>query len=83
MDDQNKDLGTQGTEDTVSGKMKKAAGKVESKVGQVTGNEDMEARGKAKQVEGSVQSTVGKGERKVDSALDQASTPDEPTTTTP
>jgi uncharacterized protein YjbJ (UPF0337 family) len=83
MDDQNKDLGTQGTQDRVSGKMKETAGKVESKVGQMTGNKKMEARGKAKQVEGKVRSTVGKGEQKVDSALDQVSTPDEPTTTTP
>lgn len=79
MDDQNKDLGTQGTEDTVSGKMKEATGKVESKAGQVTGNREMEAKGKAKQAEGKVQSTVGKGERKIDQALD----PNRPDPTSP
>jgi uncharacterized protein YjbJ (UPF0337 family) len=70
MDDQDKDLGTQGTQDKVSGKMKEAAGSVQSKVGEVTGNTDMEAKGKAKKVEGKVQSTVGTGEQKVDQALD-------------
>ena len=70
MDDQDKDLGTQGTQDKVAGKMKEATGTVQSKVGQVTGNTDMEAKGKAKQVEGKVQSAVGTGEQKVDQALD-------------
>jgi uncharacterized protein YjbJ (UPF0337 family) len=79
MDDQDKDLGTQGTQDRVSGKMKEAAGTVESKAGQVTGNTDMEAKGKAKKVEGKVQSTVGKGEQKVDQALN----PDQPDATSP
>jgi uncharacterized protein YjbJ (UPF0337 family) len=81
MDEQNKDLGTQGTEDTVAGKTKKAAGKVESKVGQMTGNKEMEARGKAKQVGGTVQSKVGKGERKLDQALEP--NPPDSTSTTP
>lgn len=70
MDDQNKDLGTQGQEDTLKGKMNKAAGKVESTAGDVFGNESMKAKGEAKQAGGSVQSTLGKGERKVDDALD-------------
>ncbi len=70
MEEQNKDLGTQGTQDRVAGKMKEAGGTVESKAGQMTGNREMEAKGKAKQVEGKVQSTVGKGEQKVDQALD-------------
>jgi uncharacterized protein YjbJ (UPF0337 family) len=64
-----KDLGTQGKEDTLKGKLKEAAGKVQSKVGQVTGNEEMEAKGDAKQVSGKVQTTGGKVEQKVDHAL--------------
>jgi uncharacterized protein YjbJ (UPF0337 family) len=67
--DDQKDLGTQGKEDTLKGKMKEAAGKVQSKVGQVTGNEDMEAKGDAKQVGGKVQSTGGQIKQKVDNAL--------------
>lgn len=65
-----KDLGTQGDEDTLKGKVKEAAGKVQSKVGEVTNNPDLKAKGDAKQVGGKVQSTVGKGERKVDDTLD-------------
>ncbi len=65
-----KDLGTQGQEDTLKGKLKDAAGKVQSKVGEVTGNKDMQAKGDARQVGGKVQSTAGKVEKKVDDALD-------------
>ncbi len=64
-----KDLGTQGQEDTLKGKLKQAGGKVQSKVGEVTGNTDTQAKGDSKQVEGKVQSTLGKGEQKVDQAL--------------
>jgi uncharacterized protein YjbJ (UPF0337 family) len=72
MDDQytdKKDLGTQGQEDTVKGKLKQAAGKVQSKVGKATGNTEMEAKGNAKQVKGTAQSTVGNAEQKTDQAL--------------
>ena len=65
-----KDLGTRGQENTLKGKLKEAAGKVQSKVGQVTGNADTEAKGNEKQLEGKAQSTFGKGERKIDQALD-------------
>ena len=68
--DQVKDLGTQGQEDTVKGKFKEAAGKVQSKVGELTGNEKMKAKGDVKQMGGKAQSTLGKGEKKVDQALD-------------
>ena len=67
--DDQKDLGTQGQEDTLKGKVKNAAGKIQSKVGQATGNEDMQAKGDAKQVGGKVQATGGKVEQKVDQAL--------------
>jgi uncharacterized protein YjbJ (UPF0337 family) len=67
--DQEKDLGTQGQEDTVKGKLNEAAGKVQSKVGELTGNEKMKAKGDAKQLGGKAQSTLGKGEKKVDQAL--------------
>jgi uncharacterized protein YjbJ (UPF0337 family) len=64
-----KDLGTKGSEDTLKGKVKDVAGKVQRKVGEVTGNREMEAKGAAKQAEGKTQKTFGKGERKVDDAL--------------
>ncbi len=65
----NKDLGTQGQEDTLKGKLNQAAGKVQSKTGEVLGNDEMKARGDAKQAGGKVQSAFGQGEQKVDNAL--------------
>ena len=70
MSDQDKDLGTQGQEDTLKGKLKETTGKVQSKVGQVTDNPKTEARGDAKQVEGKTQSKFGHAEQKVDNTLD-------------
>lgn len=66
-----KDLGTQGVEDTVKGKTRRASGTVQKKVGQVTGNKSMEAKGKAREVGGKVQSKAGKAERKVDTKLNE------------
>jgi uncharacterized protein YjbJ (UPF0337 family) len=65
-----KDLGTQGAEDTVKGKANQAAGRVQKKVGQATGNTRTEAKGKAREVGGKIQAKGGKAERKVDKALD-------------
>ncbi|GCE24762.1 CsbD family protein [Dictyobacter alpinus] len=65
-----KDLGEHGSEDTLKGKLKEAAGKVQSAVGKATDNPKTEARGDAKQVEGKTQNTVGHTERKIDNALD-------------
>jgi uncharacterized protein YjbJ (UPF0337 family) len=73
MDDKttNKDLGTQGVEDTVKGKAKQAGGTVQKKAGQLTGDKSMEAKGKAREVGGKVQSKAGKAEQKVDAKLDE------------
>jgi uncharacterized protein YjbJ (UPF0337 family) len=73
MDDKTteKDLGTQGVEDTVKGKAKQAGGTVQKKAGQLTGDKSMEAKGKAREVGGKVQSKAGKVEQKVDSKLDE------------
>ena len=68
---ENKDLGTQGTEDTLKGKLNKAAGKVEKMLGQVTDDEEMEAKGTAKEAGGTVQSKLGQAERKVQEGIDQ------------
>jgi uncharacterized protein YjbJ (UPF0337 family) len=70
--DQEKDLGTQGQEDVMKGKMKGTAGKVQSKFGEVTGNKEAQAKGAAKQVEGTAQETKGKAERKVDDTIDRS-----------
>lgn len=69
MDEQNKDLGTQGKEDTLKGKINQTVGKAQAGLGHAVGNEDMEAKGKAKQVSGTIQSTAGHVEQKVDNAL--------------
>jgi len=68
--DDQKDLGTQGQEDTLKGKLKQASGKVQSKAGKLTGNKEMQVKGDAKQVGGKVQSKAGKVEKKADDALD-------------
>ncbi len=69
---ENKDLGTQGTEDTLKGKLNKAAGKVQKNVGKATDNEEMQAKGKAKEMGGTVQSKAGQAERKVDEKIDES-----------
>lgn len=70
-DDQtnNTDLGAQGLGDQVKGKAKEAAGTVEKKAGQVTGDTSTEAKGMARETEGKVQSKKGDVERKADDIL--------------
>ena len=46
-------------QDQVKGTLKDAAGKVQQKVGEATGNRTQEAKGIAKQVEGQAQKKVG------------------------
>ena len=69
MADENKDLKDQGAEDTLVGKAKQAAGQVQAKVGDVTGNTEAQVKGREKQVEGTGQSTVGNIKDKVGDAL--------------
>jgi uncharacterized protein YjbJ (UPF0337 family) len=52
----------------VKGAAKDVAGKVQRKVGALTGNENQQAKGAAKQVEGKVQKGVGN----IEQALDEA-----------
>ena len=54
--------------DQVKGAAKNVAGKVQQKVGELTGNKTQQAKGAARQVEGKVQKGVGN----VKQALDQA-----------
>ena len=68
--ERNKDLGTQGQEDQLKGKINQAAGKVQKKVGQVTGNPSTEAKGAARELGGKVQSKAGDVEKDVDRKLD-------------
>ena len=54
--------------DQVKGTAKDIAGKVQRKVGQVTGSTDQQIKGDAKQVEGKVQRGVGDAEQAADRA---------------
>ena len=51
--------------DQVKGTAKDIAGKVQEKVGQVTGSASQQAKGGAKQVEGKVQKGVGNVEQAI------------------
>jgi uncharacterized protein YjbJ (UPF0337 family) len=54
--------------DQVKGAAKNVAGKVQEKVGQLTGNKTQQAKGAAKQVEGKIQKGVGNVEQSLDKA---------------
>ena len=54
--------------DQVKGAAKKVAGKVQQKIGELTGNKTQQAKGAAKQVEGNMQKGVGN----LGQALDKA-----------
>jgi uncharacterized protein YjbJ (UPF0337 family) len=65
-----KDLGVQGDQDAVKGKLNKMGGKAQEKAGELTSNRSMEAKGKAEQMQGGMRSGLGRAERRVDDALD-------------
>ena len=52
----------------VEGSVKDVAGKVQQKVGELTGNANQQVKGAVKQVEGKVQKGVGDVEQAVDDA---------------
>ena len=54
--------------DQVKGAAKDVAGKVQHKVGELTGNKTQQAKGAAKQVEGKLQKGVGNVEQVLDKA---------------
>jgi uncharacterized protein YjbJ (UPF0337 family) len=54
--------------DQAKGSAKDVAGKVQRKVGELTGNESQQAKGAAKQVEGKIQKGVGTVEEALDTA---------------
>jgi uncharacterized protein YjbJ (UPF0337 family) len=54
--------------DQVKGNAKNIAGKVQQKVGELTGNKTQQAKGLAKQVAGNVQKGVGNVEQAIDKA---------------
>jgi len=58
-------------QDKVKGKTNEAVGAVRRKAGDVTGNEDMEAKGAAQQGKGKTQQVVGSAKGTVDKAADK------------
>jgi uncharacterized protein YjbJ (UPF0337 family) len=54
--------------DQLKGTAKNVAGKVQQKVGELTGNKTQQAKGAAKQMEGKVQKGVGNVEQALDKA---------------
>jgi uncharacterized protein YjbJ (UPF0337 family) len=52
--------------DQIEGSVKDVAGKVQQKVGEVTGNKNQQVKGVAKQIEGKFQKGVGDVEHAVD-----------------
>ena len=54
--------------DQVKGAAKNVVGKVQQKVGELTGNKPQQVKGVAKQVEGKVQKGVGNVEQALDKA---------------
>lgn len=57
------------SQNEIEGKGRKAVGIVKEKVGEVTGNQDLEAEGSAERTAGGFQAGVGKVIRKVDEAI--------------
>jgi uncharacterized protein YjbJ (UPF0337 family) len=58
-------LGAQGGKDTLKGRANKLGGRIEEKIGEWTGNREMQARGRARRIGGSLQSGAGDIERKL------------------
>jgi uncharacterized protein YjbJ (UPF0337 family) len=54
----------------IEGNARKAIGNVKEKVGQATGNQDLEAQGAAEKTAGGFRATVGKVTRKLGDAID-------------
>jgi len=54
--------------DQVKGTAKDIAGRIQRKVGEVTGNTNQQVKGGAKQIEGKLQQSVGDAEKAADKA---------------
>lgn len=57
--------------DQIKGAVKEAAGKVQSKTGEIIGSPEQEAKGLVKQVEGKTQKNVGDAKEGVKDAIDK------------
>jgi uncharacterized protein YjbJ (UPF0337 family) len=66
MDDRNRDLATDGLENSIEGKATDLKGKVKDAIGGLTGDTSLQAEGKVDQAKGKIQDTVGKAQRALD-----------------
>ena len=60
------------SKDEFKGKGKQIKGTIKDKVGEMTGNQRLEAEGEADHLKGTVQEKLGKGRRKVGEAIEKA-----------
>jgi uncharacterized protein YjbJ (UPF0337 family) len=64
-----RDLRTDGVENSLEGKFDNLKGKVKDAAGGLTGDTGLQAEGKLDQAGGKLKDAFGKGERKLDDAL--------------
>lgn len=65
-DDRNRDLTSQGLDDSAEGKARHLKGHLKDAVGGLTGDKSLQAEGKLDQASGKLQDALGKAERKLD-----------------
>jgi uncharacterized protein YjbJ (UPF0337 family) len=68
-DNRNRDLTSQGIDDSIEGKTNHVKGHIKDAVGGLTGDSSLQAEGKLDQAKGKLQDAFGKGERKLDREL--------------
>jgi uncharacterized protein YjbJ (UPF0337 family) len=64
-----------GKHNVADGNATETKGKVETTIGDVTGNDNKKAEGKSDETKGKTQKAIGKAEEKVDRAVDKAANP--------
>ena len=65
-DERNRDLTSQGLDDSAEGKARHLKGHLKDAVGGLTGDSSLQAEGKIDQATGKLQDALGKAERKLD-----------------
>ena len=68
-DERNRDLTSQGLDDSAEGKARHLTGHIKDAVGGLTGDSRLQAEGKIDQATGKLQDALGKAERKLDRNL--------------
>lgn len=68
MDERNRDLATEGAENSAEGKATHLKGHIKDAVGGLTGDTSLQAEGKLDQAKGKLQDAFGKVQRELDPA---------------